>query len=253
MPKNNAKTWFVISLLLVLVGIALSVAGFTADSSELIGLVAVGLMLSITFLICFFIFLSQAKRLDRMFQKEEIFAHWQFDPTEQLQKAEEEYRTKKAANRTLLIVILIFFGLIGGGFALFGFDDIEGAVPFLLILLGALAIICTAALSAPRATYNRMMRSVPEVFVGPSGAWVMGVFTMWRAPMTRIDYVVFDQSASGTMIAVHYRTRQRYGWQRRVCRIPVPRGREQEAYAAAVSIASASGVEFQIASVAGPA
>lgn len=244
MPKNNARSWAAISVVITLIGAALILAGLTIEDGDYIWMFAVGIFVSVTFLICFFVFMSQAKRLDRMFKREELLACWQFDTSEQQRKAIEEYNSRKAGNRILLLIVVAFFVVIGGLFTVFGFDDIDDAAGFLLILLSILAIISAAALLSPGMAYRKMSRSEPVVYVGPFGAWVMGVFTLWKAAMTRARQIIFEAGPSGARITVEYEIRQRYTWQQHTCRIPVPTGSEQQAYQVANQIAAANGVPF---------
>ena len=244
MPKNNARLWSAISLVITLIGAAMIVAGLTLEDGDYIWLFAVGIFVSVTFLICFFVFISQARHLDRMFKREELLAHWQFDAAEQQRKAMEEFTARKAGNRILLLIVIAFFVVIGGLFAVFGFDDIEDAAGFLLIMLAILALISAAALLSPGMAYRKMSRSEPSVYVGPFGAWVMGVFTLWKAAMTRARQIIFEVGSSGARITVEYEIRQRYTWQQHTCRIPVPAGSEQQAYQVASQIAAANGVPF---------
>lgn len=250
MPQNNARTWARISLVITVLGLVMIAAGVLLDDSDFYWLLMVGLLLGITFFICFFIFRAQAQRLDRLFNREDLLAHWSFDPAQQLKKAEEEYQARKKNNRLLLLIITAFFVLIGGLFLAFGFDDLEEASVFLAIMLSVLLLIAGVALAAPRAAYRRMIRSLPEVFVGPYGAWVMGEYVQWRAPMTWIRQVTLQQKESGVVIAVEYMIRQRYGPQQHTCRIPVPAGCGQEAYAVAQSIASVNQVAFTVSAAA---
>lgn len=244
MPKNNARTWMAVSIVLTLIGAAMVWFGFTEESGDYIWMVMVGLLIGLTFFICSFIFLSQARRLSRMFNREELLAHWVFDPAGQRQKATEEYQARKKANRILLLIVVAFFVVIGGLFAVFGFDDVEDAAGFLLIMLGVLAIICLAALVAPGVTYRKMLRSEPEVYVGPFGAWVMGEYVQWKAAMTKATRVDFESAGQSTVITVHYQIMQRYGPQMHECRIPVPAGSEQEAFNVASQIAAANNIGF---------
>lgn len=244
MPKNNAKTWMIVSIVLTLIGAAMVWFGLTEESGDYIWMVMVGLLLGLTFFICFFIFLSQARRLNRMFNREELLAHWAFDPAGQRQKATDEYQARKKSNRILLMIVVGFFVVIGGLFTAFGFDDIEDAAGFLLIMLGVLVVICLAALIAPGVSYRKMLRSPPEVYVGPFGAWVMGEYVQWKAAMTRPTQVDFAQVEQAAVITVHYQIIQRYGPQMHECRIPVPAGSEQEAFNVANQIAAANGIGF---------
>lgn len=239
MPKNNAKKWAIIAAVITLAGIGLAAGSLSIGEGDNFGLFMIGLLLAITFFICFFVFIAQSRRLDRMFRQEELLVHWQFDKTEQMVKIEEEYAAKRKFNRTMLLVILAFFVVIGGLFTVFGFDDFEDAAGFLLILLGVFAIIAAAALLAPGMSYRKMRNSPPDVFVGPFGAWVMGEFTLWKTAMTQ-PRQVSCQGRTGTLrIEVEYEIWQRSGWQKHTCRIPVPAGRETEAEAVAARIAQA--------------
>jgi hypothetical protein len=58
--------------------------------------------------------------------------------------------------------------------------------------------------------------------------------------------VVFEPGPQGTLIAVHYEIRQRYGYQQQISRLPVPPGREQEAYNVATQIAAANGIGLSV-------
>lgn len=244
MPKNNARKWAVVAAVITLLGIGLAIAGLTLGDGDNFALFFIGLILGLTFLVCFFVFNAQARRLDRMFKHEELLAHWQFDLSQQQKKARDEYLTRKKGNRVLLLIVIVFFAVISGLFVIFGFDDIEEATGFILIMLAALAVISAAAILAPILAYRKMRTSSPEVFVGPYGAWVMGEFQMWKAAMTRPRQIVFEAGTSGVRLAVDFEILQRYGWQKHTCRIPVPSGSEQQAYQVAGQIAVANQIPF---------
>lgn len=244
MPENNAKKWAVIAAVLTLIGAAMAVGGLTVGEGDQYGVFMIGLILALTFLICFFVFRAQARRLDRMFKREELLAHWQFDLTEKQKRIQEEFETKKKGNRILLLIVVAFFVMIAGLFVIFGFDDLEEAALFILIIVSVLVVISAAAFLAPILTYRKMQASSPEVFVGPYGAWVMGEFMMWKAAMTRPRQVLFEASPVGARIIVHFEILQRYGWQKHTCRIPVPAGSELQARQVASQIAGINQVDF---------
>ena len=244
MPKNNAKKWTVISAIITVIGIAMIFAGFILDDYDFFWMIMVGFMLALTFLICFFMFIGQARRLDSMFKNSGLLAHWRFNPTEQQEKIKTEYMERKSRNKILLLIIIGFFVLFGGIFAVFGFDDLEEALPFLGMMGAILAFICIVALAAPGSAYRKMKKSPPEVFVGPFSAWVMGEYTQWKAPMTRIRSVRFIPGDDGVVLEVQYDILQRYGFQQHECRIPVPQGCEEEAGRVGRSIAGANNIQY---------
>lgn len=245
MRVNNAKRWAVTSVIFIIIGIALIIAGSVLADFDYYWMIVVGIILAATFIICFFIFLGMARRLDSLFKSEQLLAHWTFEAAEQLKKAEAEFRERKAMHKTLLIIITIFFVVIGGIFLIFMFDDLDEAGVFVGIMLSVLALIYIVALAAPPIAFNRMKKSPAEVFIGFHGAWVMGAYTQWNAPMSRITGVGMIQSEESLFIAVNFTTIQRYGPQMQVCRIPVPEGKAEEGQAVAARLASINGVEFK--------
>ena len=243
--QNNAKKWVRISVIMVLIGIAMIIAGIVIDDYNFYWMIFVGAILLLTFIICFFMFVSQSNRLDRMFRGIDLLAHWSFAENERLEKAEEEFLQRKSGNRVMLLIIAAFFIVIGGLFAIFGFDDIEDAMFFILLMLGILAFIAIIALLTPGARYRKMKQAAPEVFVGPYSAWVMEEYVQWKAPMTKITSVQYSKDREDNFtITVNFFIWQRYGPQPHTCRIPVPEGSETEAEVVASDIANINNVQF---------
>ena len=243
--QNNAKKWVRISVIMVLIGIAMIIAGIVIDDYNFYWMIFVGAILLLTFIICFFMFVSQSNRLDRMFRGIDLLAHWSFAENERLEKAEEEFLQRKSGNRVMLLIIAAFFIVIGGLFAIFGFDDIEDAMFFILLMLGILAFIAIIALLTPGARYRKMKQAAPEVFVGPYSAWVIGEYVQWKAPMTKITSVQYSKDREDNFtITVKLFIWQRYGPQPHTCRIPVPEGSETEAEVVASDIANINNVQF---------
>jgi hypothetical protein len=89
-----------------------------------------------------------------------------------------------------------------------------------------------------------MRRSVPEVFIGPYSVWVMGEYTQWKAPMTKITSVSLLSEDSGSVIEIGYFILQRYGPQPHTLRIPVPEGKEEEAARISENLAAINDVSF---------
>lgn len=98
--QNNAKKWVRTSIIIMLIGIAMIIAGITIDDYNFYWMIYVGAILFLTFLIAFFMFVNQANRLDRLFRGEELLVHWKFEENERLAKTEEELiqRSSKQSN-----------------------------------------------------------------------------------------------------------------------------------------------------------
>ncbi|MDD4189623.1 MAG: hypothetical protein PHX37_06005 [Eubacteriales bacterium] len=245
MRINNAKRWAVTSVVFIIIGIALIIAGIILNDFDHYWMIYVGIILTVTFIICLIMFLGMAKRLDSLFNNKQLLAHWIFESAEQVKKAEAEYKERKSLHKYLLIVVTFFFVVIGGLFLLFMFDDYDEAWVFAGIMLSILALIYIVALATPRIAYNRMKKSPAEVYVGFHGAWVMGAYTQWNAPMSKMTRVGLIRSEGSVFITVYFTIIQRFGPQMQVCRIPVPEGKEKEGEEIASRLASINGVEYK--------
>ena len=246
MLKNNARKWANFSIFITIAGLIMIIAGITIDDYDYYWMIFVGLILFLTFLICFLIFSSQARHLEKMFRGENILAEWSFDQSNQLLKAEEQYLKSKQRNKILLGIVAFFFVVISALFAVFGFDSFEDAAGFLGIMLAVLLLISLVALTAPGFAFRRMQKAPPLVFISREGAWVMGEFAKWKGAMSSTHYVEYILDRRKAVIIVHFSIFQRYGFQRHECRIPVPDGRADEAQMVAAEIARYCNAELVI-------
>lgn len=240
MPKNNAKTWRNTSIAVAFVGVILFIAGILADSYDTMWMIMVGLMISITFFICTGVFARQAGSLNDMFRGDGLLAHFRFGTDEANIRIGNEEKTRKKTNHILLAIIGIFFFAITLLFVIFGFDEPEDALFFVILMAAVFGIILLAALLAPGAYKKQAKKSSNEVYIGIKGAWVFGEYMVWDAFLTRLAGIVFRRGEGGFYeIMVTYQRMQRYGWQTADYRIPVAKGQEEEGRRAAETIAKA--------------
>ena len=243
--QNNAKRWVIMSIIFMLIGIAMIVAGAVIGEMNYYWMIYVGAILFLTFFICFFMFIRQARNLDSMLKGTGLLAHWRFKENERLQRAAEEFLQRKTSNKVMLLVIIAFVVIIGGLFAIFGFGNSKDAIFFIVVLLGIQILISLAAILIPRARYNKMKEAAPEVLISPFGAWIMGEYFQWKAPLTRITSVQFAKDREDNYtITVNFTIWQRFGPQKLQCRIPVPKDTVTEAETIASDIAKINKVRF---------
>lgn len=233
------------SIIITVVSVLMVIFGFALNDYNFYWMIMVGLMLGITFAIFIFVFYKQAKLLDNMFSNVEVLAHWTFDQNEKLEKAETEYQERKSFNRMLIGIITFFFVVISGFFLMFGFDDADEAIFFVVMMFSVLVLLFIVAFAFPIISYRRMLAAIPEVYVSSQSAWIMGEYFQWVAPMTRINEVNLLTSDHGeVVIAVYFEIYQRTGPQYHICRIPIPDEKLEEARAVARQIASTNDVEY---------
>ncbi len=245
MPKNNPRRWMIASIIITIISVLMVFMGFALNDFNFFWMIMVGLLLGITFAIMIVVFYKQARLLDNLFNEVDQLAHWTFGQAEQLEKAEGEFKERKAYNKMLIGIITFFFVVIVGAFLLFAFDDADEALFFAILMGSILLLLFVVAFTVPILSYRRMKAAIPEVFVGPYSAWVMGEYSQWAAPMTRLDGVNLRHNHDGSVvIEVNFEIYQRTGPQYHVCRIPVPHGKETEGDAVASQIAAVNGVPF---------
>lgn len=245
MPKNNPRRWMIASIIITIIGVVLVFLGFALNDFNFFWMIMVGLLLGITFGIMIFVFYKQSRLLDNLFKDVDQLAHWTFGQAEQLEKAELEFNERKSHNRILIGIMTFFFVVIGGVFLIFGFDDADEALFFAIIMFSVLLLLFVAAFTFPIISYRQMKTAVPEVYVSPYSAWVMGEYSQWAAPMTQLNGVILQHKRGGAVvIEVHFEIYQRTGPQHHVCRIPVPNGKEAEGNDVARQIAAVNKVDF---------
>lgn len=245
MPKNNPRRWMVVSIIITMISVLMVFMGIALNDFNFFWMIMVGLLLGITFGIMIVVFYKQARLLDDLFKDVDQLAHWTFDQGEQLEKAEAEFTERKAYNRVLIGIITFFFVVIVGAFLIFGFDDADEALFFAILMGAILLLLFVVAFTFPIISYRRMKRAVPEVFVGPYSAWVMGEYSQWVAPMTQLTRVNFGHYQDGSgVIEVYFDIYQRTGPQEHICRIPVPNGKEVAGNEVARQIAAINKVDF---------
>ncbi|WP_373484596.1 hypothetical protein [Acetobacterium sp.] len=245
MPKNNPRRWMIASIIITMISVLMVFMGIVLNDFNFFWMIMVGLLLGITFGIMIFVFYKQARLLDNLFKEVDQLAHWTFGQTEQLEKAEAEFHERKSDNRILIGIMTFFFVVIGGAFLIFGFDDPDEAFFFAILMGSVLLLLFVVAFTFPIISYRRMKASLPEVYVSPYSAWVMGEYSQWAAPMTQITGVNFGHHLDGSVvIEVSFDIYQRTGPQEHICRIPVPSGKEAEGNEVALQIATVNQVDF---------
>ncbi len=242
MRKNNAKFWSVLSIIIAVAGTGLFIAGIWIDEMDSMWMIMTGLLLAITFYICFGIFIRQANRLSGMFRGKDLLAHWVYSNAEQQEQIKDEKEMRTKGNKMILLIVSGFFVFFTVLFLIFGFDDMDDALPFIIIMMAVLALIWAVALLAPVFAESKMKKSAKEAYIGMKGAWVMGEYAVWDAPFVRLTDIQLINDEIPAIIAVTFQMLQRYGWQTHTFRIPVPSGREEEALRVLVSIQQSHGL-----------
>jgi hypothetical protein len=190
----------------------------------------------------------QGAQANKLYRDEAALARWTLSQAEQQANAEAVYQGEKPTHAVLFganaILIALSFVVKLTAFQNMGWG------PFILILLGLMAIILYIWFVIPRLKRRRMRSDSPDVVIGLRGAVLPGQYVLWnkrQAGMVaaRLNAVSLVREGGGDVLIVGYETLARGGYVKESCRIPVPDGNRAEAAQAGRKIAETGRVKFR--------
>lgn len=177
-------------------------------------------------LIVILMYRSRAKQLKKMLAGEGRIAVWTYSSDEWSRFIEVDFEAERKAKRFLFLLISAIAVVIGIILLLVVKD-----VLILFIALGIIPLVAIPAFLAPRMRYKKLMNSEPKALISENGVIVGKMFHLWVKMGARLDQVVFVEDEQPPILEFHYSMPSRHGRQEEVARIPVPRGKTDEAVA----------------------
>ena len=224
--RKNAITSFV----LMVVGIAVISFPIMTKADMMnwgYASIYVGGLLTAASLLSFWIFVRRAKVRGEMLSGKKVLAHWVFSGELKEKHRKEELENKKDSRVAGLVLGGILF-VIGLVFLIA--DPQENKGFFLLITAIAAAMASIIFLVTGRYT-KRLLREQSTVTFHPKGVYYRGNLIHWDGLITRLESVLLDPSDSGTLVIVFNQLVGRRIFRgRHVLKIPIPEGKEQEAF-----------------------
>ena len=222
--KRTTLVWAVITL--VCLGLCFLPAAVDMDMMRGgYGLIVISAFLALTGAIVVATFWRRAARLDALVHGKDLLAHWTYSPTEWQRFVEVDYGEERSEKRALFMVVAGFSVLIGAGFLIFVRD---GGLAVFLVMIALVAVISVFAFLLPWVKYRRKLRTVGEVFLSPTAAYVGGAFHSWTMLGAALESARFRQG-SPAIVEIVYSAPTRQGRQDYTLRVPVPAGMEDAA------------------------
>ncbi len=172
---------------------------------------------------------SQAKTIDALLKGENLLAHWTFDQDEWRKYTENEHtRGIRLARSTFIwtFAITLVLAVVIEWFA----DALNGTGAAIAVAIAAVlaALLGGLLYLSAKATHSRNLAGVGEVHIGPNCVYFAGRFYTWAGKMATLRKAAFEP---GDPCIVEFNWEYGSGDNRSVqeVRIPVPRGREEEA------------------------
>lgn len=184
----------------------------------------VSFFLTISFIITVIILTGFFKRINKMFEEENILACWQYDKEAWTEFTEKEFITDKKEKRFLFLTILIFVLVVTVIFIVINREAWKG---FLIIFSVLLIITGLLSFLLPELKKRKNLRMPPRVFISLNGVYVSGEFHIWNYLTAKLEKVHIDEKNMLLRIGYSYIASYHKGYKE--VRIPIPENKLDEA------------------------
>jgi membrane protein YdbS with pleckstrin-like domain len=184
----------------------------------------VSVFLVIMSLIVILIYRSRAKQLDSILAGEGRIAVWKYSPEEWERFTTIDFEEEKKAKNFLFKLVSVICVIVG----ILLWIAVEDVL-IMFISLGIIPVVAIPAFLAPRMRYKKLKNSEGKALISEKGVIVGKMFHLWVKMGARLDEVSIDPEEEPALLVFQYSMPTRNGRQTETARIPVPRGKEQEA------------------------
>jgi hypothetical protein len=175
-------------------------------------------------LVVIFIYRSRARQLNKILKGEGRITVWQYSQDEWIRFIAADFEDEKKSKKTLFFVVAVI-AVVVGILLMISLKDVLA----LFIALGIIPIVAIPAFWAPRARFNKLKNSEPKALIAEKGVIVGKMFHLWVNLGASLDEVKINSEAEPDMIEFTYSMPTRNGRDVQVARVPVPKGKTEEA------------------------
>ncbi|MBU0946542.1 MAG: hypothetical protein KJ804_03355 [Proteobacteria bacterium] len=151
------------------------------------GMAFVSIFLSLASCLVAFIFLSRARKMDKLLSGDMLLARWELDDKTLQDYVANQTTENCEKNKAIMWLIAILFGLISIPFMLFlDGDEMSG---FLLIMGSTVLIVFGASRFFPWYYQRQNLKGDRQVLIGGKYAYVNGYFHNWDFPLSGLSKI----------------------------------------------------------------
>lgn len=223
--RRTATIWGIITAVAVFTIFAPHIFGMDGFSGGF-AISTLSFFVAITGIIVVIMYVKRARALDRLFDGENLLAHWTYHPEEWRQYTEKEFQTERKEKWGLFYLvagIALFLGIV-----FFIFDQEAGLWVF-IAMLGLIALIAFVAWFAAWNTYRQNKKYLGEAYIGRNAVYLNRQFHTWKGLGARLESVVLAEHKGQQLLAFTYSMPTRTGIQEYTVRVPIPQGQEKTA------------------------
>ena len=223
-PRSTARAWWIITAVAV---VAMVLAFFfdVERNTFLILVIVAGLLLAIIGFIIAIVYQIRAGKLDSILNGENRLARWTYSPDEWQQYADEEYQRQKSSNiKTFLIVsgTSILLTLI------YGMIKKPNWALLLVILFGTTVLIAFVIWITTIYNHRQNKNIQGQAYFTPDAVYLNRQLHDFRGMGARLEKAEL-KGETQQYIEFTYSVPTRYSRQDQQVRVPVPRGKDDEA------------------------
>jgi uncharacterized RDD family membrane protein YckC len=228
--KNNTalrtvKVWVIITVaafLCIFLPSLLGIDGFQGGYA----ISFISFFMVIVGLIVIIIYSVRAREVGRIMKNIDVLAHWTYEPAEWNAYAEKQYQVEKKQKKVLFWIVAgwaLFFGI------LFLVINPENGIWVFVLMLLLIAVIAFTAWFTAWHNYNQNKKSLGETFIAEQAVYINGQLHTWNNLGARLESAALDTIKGQTILILDYSTITRVGIESHTVRVPVPRGKEEQA------------------------
>jgi hypothetical protein len=183
-----------------------------------------GIFVAILGIITVVIFARLSRLFDRIFQKDNILAHWTYTAEEWKTYTEEEHAEDKSDKRSLFFLVAVISIVAGIILAVIYRDDF---MVIIYTVIGIIAVIGLTAFLSVVMPYRWNRHHQGEVYIAREGAYLNSRLHIWKGLGTRLGKVTYEKGKrSLPRIRINYSSYNFAAGNYYTVRIPVPQGKE---------------------------
>lgn len=221
--RRISNLWWILLFVFAFCTIIPAITGLDGMDGGFALIFVAGFMVIMSLIIAL-IYRSRAKQLDKILLGEGRIMVWKYAPDEWRRFVENDFKEEKSSKKFLFFLIAgisLFVGILL-------WISVKDILIF-FIALGIIPIVALPAFIAPRARHNKLLNSEPKALISQKGTIVGRMFHLWVKMGARLDEVSIDTEEEPAMLVFQYSMPTRNGRQTETARIPVPRGKLNEA------------------------
>jgi hypothetical protein len=226
--KTTAIIWWIIcGICLILI---LSPALFELADVEagewIFALMFFAIVFGITAFIIAIMYTKRASLTGQMLQRQNLLAYWTYSPEQWNSYAIKEHEENKREKRNMFIMIAVISVVICAIMAIIIRDD---WYIFLFVALGIIVLMAPVAWLSVWTRRRQNQKYPGDTYICQDGIYFNRQLHVWRGFGAILEDVTYQQEPAEMLVLITYSVINRYNRQYVTIRVPVPRGRENEA------------------------